>query len=281
MKNGRALALMLILACALNLAGCASAQQQKQTAIGFYLDTVITLTAYVDDAAVLNDALEECGRYEKLLSRTVEGSDVWEYSVTEIRRVTEARSDPAWELIGESYDWLETDSATVEYAQFPAGFDVSSGIFKRYGELPPNEENTALRRVVYNSSEITGYIMWHWSPRFTGDPISDSPVSDRRTDECPLFTAFYTASAITGDTDPSGGVRPGLIYHNRGSDSDVSWWWYGGADLPIRTVSYTVTELKYVYEYRVTAIKESDSEPQDLENVSDVVHYVKYYLEQN
>lgn len=214
-------------------------------------------------------------------ARIVEGSDVWEYSVTEIRRVTESRSDPAWELIGESYDWLETDSATVEYAQFPAGFDVSSGIFKRYGELPPNEENTALRRVVYNSSEITGYIMWHWSPRFTGDPISDSPVSDRRTDECPLFTAFYTASVITGDTDPSGGVRPGLIYHNRGSDSDVSWWWYGGADLPIRTVSYTVTELKYVYEYRVTSIKESDSEPQDLENVSDVVHYVKYYLEQN
>ena len=77
MKYGRALALMLILACALNLVGCASAQPKKQTAVGFYLDTVITLTAYVDDATVLNDALAECGRYEQLLSRTVEGSDVW------------------------------------------------------------------------------------------------------------------------------------------------------------------------------------------------------------
>ena len=77
MKYGRALALVLILACALNLAGCAAAQPKKQTAVGFYLDTVITLTAYVDDATVLDDALAECGRYERLLSRTVEGSDVW------------------------------------------------------------------------------------------------------------------------------------------------------------------------------------------------------------
>ena len=59
MKHGRALALVLILACALNLGGCASAQPKKQTAVGFYLDTVITLTAYVDDATVLNDALAE------------------------------------------------------------------------------------------------------------------------------------------------------------------------------------------------------------------------------
>ncbi len=77
MKYGRALALVLILACALNLVGCASAQPKKQTVVGFYLDTVITLTAYVDDATVLNEALAECGRYEQLLSRTVEGSDVW------------------------------------------------------------------------------------------------------------------------------------------------------------------------------------------------------------
>ena len=49
----------------------------KLTEIGFYLDTVITLTAYVENGQVLRDALEECGRYERLLSRTVEGSDVW------------------------------------------------------------------------------------------------------------------------------------------------------------------------------------------------------------
>ncbi|MBQ6374098.1 MAG: FAD:protein FMN transferase [Clostridia bacterium] len=53
------------------------AEAKKETSVGFYLDTVITLTAYVEDVAVLNDALAECGRYEDLLSRTKEGSDVW------------------------------------------------------------------------------------------------------------------------------------------------------------------------------------------------------------
>ena len=75
MKIRRALALMLLIA--LTLAGCAAAERTKRSVVGFYLDTVITLTAYVEDDAVLNDALAECARYEALLSRTVEGSDVW------------------------------------------------------------------------------------------------------------------------------------------------------------------------------------------------------------
>ncbi len=99
MKKYRTLALLLILACALNLTGCASAQQKKQTVVGFYLDTVITLTAYVDDTAVLNDALEECGRYERLLSRTVEGSDVW--------RINHAHGQPV-EVSKETVELLET-----------------------------------------------------------------------------------------------------------------------------------------------------------------------------
>ncbi len=49
----------------------------KVSEIGFYLDTVITLTAYTNDPQVLKEALQECGRYERLLSRTLEGSDVW------------------------------------------------------------------------------------------------------------------------------------------------------------------------------------------------------------
>lgn len=64
---------------ALLLCGSCAPQKvpPKLTEIGFYLDTVITLTAYVENGQVLRDALEECGRYERLLSRTVEGSDVW------------------------------------------------------------------------------------------------------------------------------------------------------------------------------------------------------------
>ena len=99
MKKWRAPVLALILAGALALAGCASAQPKKQTAVGFYLDTVITLTAYVDDADVLSDGLEECGRYERLLSRTVEGSDVW--------RINHAQGQPV-EVSQETIEILET-----------------------------------------------------------------------------------------------------------------------------------------------------------------------------
>ena len=52
------------------------------------MDTIITLTAYTDDEAVLNDALKECGRYDRLLSRTQEDSDVWRINHAEGKPVT-------------------------------------------------------------------------------------------------------------------------------------------------------------------------------------------------
>ena len=70
--------LLIILAILLICSGCGKEKElTKLSEVGFYLDTVITLTAYVEDGQVLKDALEECGRYELLLSRTAEGSDVW------------------------------------------------------------------------------------------------------------------------------------------------------------------------------------------------------------
>ncbi|MBR4576370.1 MAG: FAD:protein FMN transferase [Clostridia bacterium] len=59
----------------------------KQTRVGFYLDTVISLTAYTEHPELLDAALEECGRYEKLLSRTIEGSDVWRINHAEGKAV--------------------------------------------------------------------------------------------------------------------------------------------------------------------------------------------------
>lgn len=68
----------LILITIMLLSGLsAEAQVTRQSAVGFYLDTVITLTAFVEDKALLDSALAKCGEYEKLLSKTVEGSDVW------------------------------------------------------------------------------------------------------------------------------------------------------------------------------------------------------------
>ncbi len=45
---------------------------------GFFFDTVITITLYDNsDASLIEDCFDLCSEYESLLSRTVEGSDVW------------------------------------------------------------------------------------------------------------------------------------------------------------------------------------------------------------
>lgn len=79
MRRRGTILLCLLAACLPALcAGCAPVKEApKVSEVGFYLDTVITLTAYTEDGQVLKDALAECGRYERLLSRTVRGSDVW------------------------------------------------------------------------------------------------------------------------------------------------------------------------------------------------------------
>lgn len=77
----------LVAALLLLCTGCtAEKTPPRLSEVGFYLDTVITLTAYTENRQVLKDALDECGRYEKLLSRTAEGSDVW--------RINHAKGQP-------------------------------------------------------------------------------------------------------------------------------------------------------------------------------------------
>lgn len=76
------------LLCATLFTGCGG-MENKNSAVGFHMDTVIMLTGYCDEA-LLTEAIALCGRYEKLLSRTVEGSDVW--------KINHAGGDPVIRL---------------------------------------------------------------------------------------------------------------------------------------------------------------------------------------
>lgn len=113
MKRLRLAALAAAAVLALSLAGCET-PATKQSAVGFYLDTVVTLTAYVRDKTVLDDALAECGRYERLLSRTVEGSDVW--------NINHANGAPV-EVSDDTIEILETARQVSELSG--GAFDVS------------------------------------------------------------------------------------------------------------------------------------------------------------
>ena len=76
MKRKLLCALLLL---PLALTGCAAQDapaQEKVSGVGYYFDTVVTLTLYDAPEGLLEKLWQECGRYERLLSRTVPGSDV-------------------------------------------------------------------------------------------------------------------------------------------------------------------------------------------------------------
>jgi len=61
-----AVAAMMTAAVFIPVAGSADSVPDKRTEIGFYLDTIITLTAYVDDPQILKDAMTDCGRKRRM-----------------------------------------------------------------------------------------------------------------------------------------------------------------------------------------------------------------------
>ena len=75
----------LAIACVLGICGCDAAPAYN-SALGFYLDAVITISGYADKE-ILEGAVALCGEYEKVFSRTVEGSDVWRINHGEGRPV--------------------------------------------------------------------------------------------------------------------------------------------------------------------------------------------------
>ena len=84
-------ALIAVMLCiAILLTGCQSkaAEPRKQSTVVFYFDTVVTITVYSDDENVLSGLDAECLRYENMLSKTVEGSDVWNINHAKGERVS-------------------------------------------------------------------------------------------------------------------------------------------------------------------------------------------------
>ena len=76
----------------LGLSGCGSTAMTATTRTGFYFDTIINITIYDTDAAHANEALDRCfdlaEEYENMLSRTVEGSDIWQINHAQGQPVT-------------------------------------------------------------------------------------------------------------------------------------------------------------------------------------------------
>ena len=128
--------LSLLLLCLL-LAGCTAPQTPaaaatpdpsvKTTGVGFYFDTVVTVTLYGAEEGVLDDLWALCSRYENLLSKTIPTSDV--------SRINDANGQPVtvdpetWEILRRAKDISAmTDGAfSVTIAPISAMWDFTGG----------------------------------------------------------------------------------------------------------------------------------------------------------
>ena len=136
-----------LLAGMLLFTGCAAAETVKLSEIGYgILDTVITLTAYVEDGQVLKDALDECRRYERLMSRTIEGSDVW--------RINHADGEP----VEVSPDTAAVLSCAVRIGELSGGaFDVTIAPASTLWDFSGNRNTVPDAEALAEAAELVDY----------------------------------------------------------------------------------------------------------------------------
>ena len=128
-------------------------EMPKETRVGFYLDTVITLTAYTDRPELLEEGLEWCGKYEQMLSRTVEGSDVWRINHAEGKTVTV--SPETAEILKTAIRISEASGGAFDITVAPASvlWDFSSG-----KQVIPDAEDlaAAAKKIDYRKIKMDG-----------------------------------------------------------------------------------------------------------------------------
>lgn len=136
------LSLVLLLLC-----GCDGTQENKDTR--FLLDTVVSLTASCDNDT-LDGAFALCEEYEKLLSRTIKGSDV--HNLNNSDGFVEV-SDDTLEIIKKSIFYAETSGGKFDITIYPV-----SSLWDFNNEIIPSRDeiSEALKNVDYQSIETNG-----------------------------------------------------------------------------------------------------------------------------
>lgn len=147
-KFKRSVLILLTAVTFITQAGCAAKEQEPVVRQSFYFDTVCSIAVYDMEgmseesaAKAIDRAFELCSRYESLLSRTREGTDIY--------RINEAGGEP-----------VECDPETVEvirkglyYSELSGGlFDITIGkvtdLWDFHAEEPQVPDAAALEKAV-------------------------------------------------------------------------------------------------------------------------------------
>lgn len=145
---------VLIVLCILSICGC-TAQTQPVTYTDYYFDTVVSLTFYQNNGDKLaEECFQRCEIYENLLSRTVEGSDVWRINHSNGSPVTV--SSETYELIKEALYYCELTQGKIDITIAPL-MDLWKFTENTGEQIPPaNEEINALLAHVDYTKVILG-----------------------------------------------------------------------------------------------------------------------------
>ena len=149
--------LIALLLCATFFAtiitGCQK-QAQPVTYTGYYFDTVIQLTFYEKDAAILADeCFQICDKYEKMFSRTLEGSDIWR--INQSMGTPTTVSDETYALIKEALFYCELTEGKIDITVAPL-MDLWNFTEAKDDQAPPSQEEieTLLAHVNYQNVEL-------------------------------------------------------------------------------------------------------------------------------
>lgn len=161
-----------VLALSLLLSGCSAPQQaetpapvpeattatattdpaKQSSGVGFYFDTVVTVTLYGADDALLSDIWAACERYEKLLSKTVEGSDVSRINQANGQTVTVDAE--TWQILQEAKLLNERSGGAfaITIAPLTAQWDFTGGT----NRMPTEQERLATLPLVDDTQLVLG-----------------------------------------------------------------------------------------------------------------------------
>lgn len=185
---------------ALAAAGCKS-QTEPLSRSGIYFDTTVTLTIYgaekeTDREGLLDACFSMCEDYEELLSRTVEGSDIYRinHSAGEPTEVSEETAA----LIGKALEYSRLTDGVFDCTIAPL-----SELWNFRGEDPQKPDDSAIERALshvgYENVTIEGTTVT------LKDPEAAPPGRDRKRLYCGQAERLSGEIRRNGRADRPGG----------------------------------------------------------------------------
>ena len=138
----------LLLCFLLTISGCTQAKRvERASEVGYFFNTVVTITLYDADEALMPEIWDACRRYEKILSKTIEDSDVDRLNRADGSPVTV--EPETWSILARAKELsAKTGGAfSVTIAPISALWDFTGGT-KR---MPSDEERLALLHLIDDS----------------------------------------------------------------------------------------------------------------------------------